>query len=275
MIGTIGSSIESVIKQTCDDWELIIVDDCSTDGTWEYLQKTYTNHPKISLHRNNKNLKLWGNFNSCIHLAKGEWWGLLAADDTYRLHALETIRKEVTKNEKTILWTHTHMCSGEDVPAHIVPVYNQLKIFQAGKLAELLYTKGNIFGEISSYFVKNKNVKEATLQFRECSTSEDLDFWIRLLHANTDSSAIYWPDVLTSVLLHTESASAKITYSHDGIRGIFETVERLGYLGWPLRVVIYQYIRLILFFFRRYPLISGDRWALLKKAIFSIKISGI
>lgn len=275
MVDTISLSIESVLQQTCDNWELIIVDDCSTDGTWELLQQEYASHPKISLHRNQNNLKLWGNFNICIDLAKGEWWGLLAADDTYRLHALETIRKEVTKNKKIVLWTHAHLCSGEHIPAHIVPVYNQLKIFQAGKLAELLYTKGNIFGEISSYFVKNKNVKEATLQFRECSTSEDLDFWIRLLHANTDASAIYWPDVLASVLLHPASASAEITRSRADIRGLFETVARLGSLGWPLRVVIYQYIRLIFFFFRRYSLISGDRWALLKKALFSIKISGI
>jgi glycosyltransferase involved in cell wall biosynthesis len=62
------NSIESVIKQTYTNWELIIIDDASTDGTYEYV-KTYLDNiknNKIILIKNNYNVGCYVSLNKGI-----------------------------------------------------------------------------------------------------------------------------------------------------------------------------------------------------------------
>ena len=271
MVDTVRLSIESVLHQTCGDWELIIVDDCSTDGTWEILSNSYGGHPKISLHRNEKNLKQWGNLNRCLELVSGEWIGLLPADDTYRPHALETIKREVAKDNDLILWTHAHLCHGEGAIANIVPVYNQATRFSAGELAEILYLKDNIFGELSSYFFRREVLSTLDKKFQNCSY-EDYDFWVRFLRSQPGKGCVYWPDILATVLLHQESASAEMIRSNYAERRVLETIGGLGKFGWPARVIFLQYLRALKFFITHYHKIPGDRWSLLFTTLHSLKV---
>ena len=271
MTNTVRLSIESVLHQTCEDWELIIVDDCSTDGTWDILCNSYSNHPKISLHRNGQNLKIWGNLNRCLELVSGEWIGFLPADDTYRPHALETIKREVAEESDLILWTHAHLCHGEGVITNIVPVYNQVTRFSAGTLAEILYLKGNIFGELSSYFFNGEVLSTLDEKFQNCSY-EDYVFWVRLLRSQPGKGCIYLPDILASVLLHQESASAEIIRNNYAESRVLEAIGRLGKFGWPPRVIFLQYLRALKFFITHYPKISGARWSLLFTALLSLKV---
>jgi glycosyltransferase involved in cell wall biosynthesis len=272
MVGTIGASIESVLKQTCDDWELIIVDDCSADGTWELLQREYSAHPKISLYRNDRNLKQWGNLNRCLELASGDWLGLLPADDTYRLHALGTIKEQLEVGPTVILWAHAHLCHGEGIIPNIVPVYNQVTEFTSEALAELLYLKGNLFGELSSYLVRISTVKELNLKVRNCKTALDHDFWVRLLHASPGKKCIYWPDVLTTVLQHDGSGSSDWIRSGENQRMVLDSIGELGDLGWSSSVIRRQRLRALAFFAKRYRMIPGNRWELLLRNLRSMKV---
>jgi glycosyltransferase involved in cell wall biosynthesis len=52
----IALAIQSVFDQTYEDWELIISDDMSTDGTREWLQQNLSNNPKVRLFFQEKNL---------------------------------------------------------------------------------------------------------------------------------------------------------------------------------------------------------------------------
>ena len=272
MVGTIGASIESVLKQTFDDWELIIVDDCSTDGTWELLQQDYGAHPKISLHRNQRNLKQWGNLNRCLELVSGEWLGFLPADDTYRLHALETIKEQVEARPNVILWTHAHLCHGEGVVPNIIPVFNHVTEFTSDALAELLYLKGNLFGELSSYFVRTSAVSNLGLRVRDSRTALDHDFWVRLLHDSPGKKCIYWPDVLATVLQHDGSGGSDRIRSGANQRMVLDSIGELGALGWSFSVIWRQRLRAIAFFAKRYRMIPGNRWELLFQNLRTLKI---
>ena len=272
MVDTIQLSIDSVLQQTCTDWELIIVDDCSTDGTWELIEKKYSNHPKISLHRNERNLKQWGNLNRCLELASGQWLGLLPADDTYRLHALRTIKSEVEKQDSTILWMHAHLCHGEGIVPNIVPVYNQVVEFRSEALAELLYLRGNIFGELSSYFVRTEEVNRRGLRVRDSSGALDHDFWVRFLHASPGKKCIYWPDVLATVLQHEGSGSSEWNRTGQNQRMVLDSIGELGMLGWVPWVIIRQYFRAILFCIKRSRNIPGNTLKLLCENIVKLRI---
>ncbi len=85
--------IDSALNQTFqEDYEIIIRDDCSTDGVFEFVQEKYANQisaGKIKLIRNKKN---WGekvNVNKLIRDATGKYIAFLHNDDAYLPHALQ------------------------------------------------------------------------------------------------------------------------------------------------------------------------------------------
>ena len=80
-------SLESVLKQTYGDYELIIWDDASSDRSREIIAE-YSN-PRISFHRNEKNLGLFPTLNAAIATARGSSIRLWAQDDVMRPQCLE------------------------------------------------------------------------------------------------------------------------------------------------------------------------------------------
>lgn len=72
-------AVESALAQTVTELEVLVVDNCSTDGTWEALQTVVD--PRVRLVRNERNVGLFGNFNRCIELAGGTYLRFLCSDD--------------------------------------------------------------------------------------------------------------------------------------------------------------------------------------------------
>ena len=68
----LAEAIESVRKQTFQNWELIIINDCSTDSTGEILADFSLRDERIKVHTNEVNLKLPASLNKAISL-----WSLL------------------------------------------------------------------------------------------------------------------------------------------------------------------------------------------------------
>lgn len=77
----IGEAIESVIAQTYQDWELIIVNDCSTDNTLEVAQSYAEKDQRIRVFSNEKNSKLPATLNHGFREAKGELWTWTSDDN--------------------------------------------------------------------------------------------------------------------------------------------------------------------------------------------------
>ncbi len=82
----IAESIESVINQTYKNWELIIVDDCSTDNT-EEIVKSF-NDDRIIFIKNEKNSGAALTRNRALREAKGEWIAFLDSDDLWKPNKL-------------------------------------------------------------------------------------------------------------------------------------------------------------------------------------------
>lgn len=84
----VGFFIESVLKQTVQDWELIIVDDCSTDKTVEEIEK-FTD-PRIRLIKHDFNQGINAGLNDAFELARGQYCVFIASDDMLMPNHLET-----------------------------------------------------------------------------------------------------------------------------------------------------------------------------------------
>ena len=79
----IGTAIASVVDQTIDDWELIVVDDCSTDGTYGIVVEMAKKDPRIKCYRNEKNLGVAKTRNFGLDVCTGEYVALLDSDDVW------------------------------------------------------------------------------------------------------------------------------------------------------------------------------------------------
>ena len=77
----LGEAIESVLRQTVDDWELIVIDDGSTDET-KQVMNIYNGHPQISLHRK-EGIGLTAICNFALAQARGKYVIRLDGDDVF------------------------------------------------------------------------------------------------------------------------------------------------------------------------------------------------
>lgn len=83
----IKKTIRSVLNQTYEDWELLIVDDCSTDNTDEVLAEIHD--PRIRIFKNECNSGAAVSRNRALREAKGQWIAYLDSDDLWMPEKLE------------------------------------------------------------------------------------------------------------------------------------------------------------------------------------------
>lgn len=84
----ITETVESVLRQTYPFWELIIVDDCSTDET-DKLVKPYLADARVRYLKNNHNSGAAVSRNHALREAKGKWIAFLDSDDIWLPEKLE------------------------------------------------------------------------------------------------------------------------------------------------------------------------------------------
>ena len=101
----ISESITSVQKQTYADWELIIVDDCSTDNTDEVI-KPFLSDDRIKYIKNEKNSGAAVSRNRALREAKGKWIAFLDSDDLWLPEKLEKQIAFMKKNDYHFSYTN-------------------------------------------------------------------------------------------------------------------------------------------------------------------------
>lgn len=80
-------AIDSVLRQSCQDFEIIVYDDASTDATPQEVARV-PDH-RVHYYRNARNLGVAATRNNCLTVARGRYIAWLDADDLYYPHALE------------------------------------------------------------------------------------------------------------------------------------------------------------------------------------------
>ena len=98
----IEKAINSVINQTYTNWQLIIIDDCSTDSSLEIVmnirKSNKFSNEKMVIKRMTKNMGTYVALNIGLQLAKGKYFCVLGSDDMYIPEKLQIQIDEFTKN---------------------------------------------------------------------------------------------------------------------------------------------------------------------------------
>ncbi len=77
----VGQTVDSALAQTYPNVEILVSDNCSTDGAWEMLNERYGAEPRVRLSQNDRNLGMAGNFDVVLAKARGEYVLCLSSDD--------------------------------------------------------------------------------------------------------------------------------------------------------------------------------------------------
>ena len=101
----IEETIESVISQTYNDWEMIIIDDCSNDGSLEIVKDIAKDDLRIRLISLKNNLGPSNARNEGIKQACGRYIAFLDSDDLWHKDKLEKQIKFMQKNEYAFTFT--------------------------------------------------------------------------------------------------------------------------------------------------------------------------
>lgn len=100
-------SVNSILNQTFSDFEFIIIDDGSTDGTWRILEKYASQDSRIVLVRNQKNIGLTRSLNKGLKLSSGKYIARQDADDISLPKRLEKEEKFLDEHPKVVLVSYS------------------------------------------------------------------------------------------------------------------------------------------------------------------------
>lgn len=108
----ITETIESVLAQSYKNWELIIVDDCSSDNTDEIVS-TYLSDDRIHYLKNEKNRGAAFSRNTALREAKGKWIAFLDSDDLWMPEKLEKQIDFMDRNGYSFSYTNYEEINAE------------------------------------------------------------------------------------------------------------------------------------------------------------------
>jgi len=88
---------------SCEDLEIVIVDNDSIQENWTQLQQMASAHKNVRLYRNAVNIGMTPNWNKAIEYARGQWIGFMCDDDMFKPDSIERIRNLISTAPKPCL----------------------------------------------------------------------------------------------------------------------------------------------------------------------------
>lgn len=199
----LDETIQSVLDQTYNDFELIIVDDQSKDNTDEVIEK-YVHDQRVSYYKNSNNLGLVGNWNKCLTYAKGEYIKFLMCDDKFHPELLEkyVAAMEQYPNVSLVTSFRGHM----GLKSHVWSLpYSGLQ--NGKKISHESLKDCNFIGEPTTVMFRHSSLKIVGNFKSEFTYLPDWDMWLRQL-AIGDCYIV--PEPLSYFRIHEKQTTQKV-----------------------------------------------------------------
>ena len=170
---TINKSIDSILNQTYENWELIICDDCSVDNTYKIVSEyAKNNQERVKLIRNNENLTLGPTLNRCLKFATGDYIARHDGDDLYKPYKLEKQVKFLNENkEYQLVGTGMKVFDENGVYGNRIlkEIPNSKDLMRGSTFAHAtIMTKAYVYKELNGYSEEEnrRGVEDYDLWFR-------------------------------------------------------------------------------------------------------------
>ena len=116
--------MESLLAQTFTDWEMIVCDSYSNDGSWELFQK-FKSDPRIKLYQVPRE-GIYAGWNECLKRAKGEYINIATSDDTASSRLLEKLVEPLERRREL----HLSVCDFQEIDEQSRPTMHRLVRFR-------------------------------------------------------------------------------------------------------------------------------------------------
>ena len=191
---TISEAIESVLKQSYEDYELIVINDCSTDSTENIVRKYQEKDQRVRLITNKQNRGVSKTRLVGLKESKGNWIAILDSDDEWKEHKLEKQVRLVREKRAELVFTGSGFMNSEGkkikgyLPAPEVIDYKKL-------LKQNVVSNSSVL--VKKYLYKRYYAENDLMH-------EDFAIWLRILRTGRLAYGIDEP-----LLIYRLSASSK------------------------------------------------------------------
>lgn len=205
----LAETIQSVLDQSCEDFELIICDDHSTDGSLE-IAASHAD-PRIRILTNPKNLGFGGNWNRCLAEAQGRYIKILPQDDLLHPECLAQQAAVLDADDQgaIALVFCARTIIGPTGKAYMRRGFATVGCSQTGaEMARRTARRGtNPIGEPGAVLFRSSAARAAGPFNGARPFVIDIDYWLRLLKFGR---AVYLPEVLASFRVSRGSQSVRM-----------------------------------------------------------------
>ncbi|EOR92915.1 Glycosyl transferase, family 2 [Arcticibacter svalbardensis MN12-7] len=221
----IKECIESVLIQDFTDWELLVSDNGSTDGTRDYLDSL--NDPRIRIFKQEENVGIMGNINFLFIQANASISQILCADDYFTsstsLYTIVKYWEHASPEIGFVRFNHTEtknsICRIIDLENRIVP-----PILESGTATLWLFVFGNIPGNLSNVSLRTQLVADIGYFNQNLPAAGDFEFWSR---------------AISKVSMGIQNESTVYIRRHDNVASNYLSQKGEFYLQ---HIIIYKYL---------------------------------
>lgn len=251
-------AIESVRRQTYTNWEIILVDDSSTDNSHE-LYKELEQDERIHIFLNDKNHGCGYTKRRCAELANGELCGFLDPDDALTENALEVMVEEHIRNKDVcMVYSRYFVCDSnlkiQSVSEHQREIKTSFLEEQRGAISHLVTFKKKYYQKSDGISKTICRAVDHELYFRleevgpSCFVDMPLYFYRtetghNISLGSNSTSALFWDYIVVSDACRRRGMSVE-KYAFPLLQEYFDYLEKTAYIEGANKVRLSKSYRL-------------------------------
>lgn len=187
----VQATVQSVLDQTYQNWELLFVDDCSTDGSLDLVRAFRDDRIKILQNETNSGAAVSRNY--ALRMAKGKWIAFLDSDDLWIPEKLEKQIAFMIENNYDFTYTYYRVCNNGAWE-------NFIRVSPKKVTRRKMYN----YCYFSTITVVYNREKVGLLQIPDIKKRNDYALWLVALKK---CDAYLYPNVMSYYIRHTGSLS--------------------------------------------------------------------
>jgi glycosyltransferase involved in cell wall biosynthesis len=176
-------TIESVLAQTQRDFEVVVLDDASTDDTPAVVER-FAGDARLRFERSERNVGLFANFNRCLEVAVGEFVKVLCADDWLHPRSLEDALAALASSPQAGMASSPGWyvdVSGRITGMVRAPFGQVVRTVSGPEAIRAHADWGNVAGMPTHVLLRREVVAEVGVFEAEFAPASDMHLWLKVL----------------------------------------------------------------------------------------------